>query len=515
MRSSDKEHWLKAIADELKAVRAMNCYDLLVSQSLLPKGANLIGFTWVFRIKIHEDGTVARFKARICVDGSRQIYGLDFEETFAPVANAATIRLVLAVAVHNDMTLRQFDIKLAFVSANIDRPVYMRSPTGSGEPLGSVWKLKRSLYGLRQAPRLFNAKLHATLCAFGWKQSKHDPCLYILRKGKHFSFLVAVVDDLLLATTNSSVCKTFYSNMSRVFDFKDMGAPCYMIGMHLRRSGPKLRISQQQYIRDIAHRHSSLLLNCHPATTPAVASFKMVKTGLYRSDPSPLVDSKLYRSLIGALMYAIITRPDISTTVSMCARFLAAPTQVHLDQAVRILAYLVNTIELSLTFTQTAAPTLRTYVDASWAADNDTRRSRFGYGVYYGRALVCWKSKLHSCICLSTAEAEYVGATEATKDTMWLRFLLADMGLALAKPTTLYEDNQACMKMATNKIVSARNKHLELKMHFVRERVDAGDICLQYISTTLQRADLLTKNLPRPSFERFRTLLLDPPEFVV
>ena len=298
MRSSDKEHWLKAIADELKAVRAMNCYDLLVSQSLLPKGANLIGFTWVFRIKIHEDGTVARFKARICVDGSRQIYGLDFEETFAPVANAATIRLVLAVAVHNDMTLRQFDIKLAFVSANIDRPVYMRSPTGSGEPLGSVWKLKRSLYGLRQAPRLFNAKLHATLCAFGWKQSKHDPCLYILRKGKHFSFLVAVVDDLLLATTNSSVCKTFYSNMSRVFDFKDMGAPCYMIGMHLRRSGPKLRISQQQYIRDIAHRHSSLLLNCHPATTPAVASFKMVKTGLYRSDPSPLVDSKLYRSLI-------------------------------------------------------------------------------------------------------------------------------------------------------------------------------------------------------------------------
>ena len=199
----------------------------------------------------------------------------------------------------------------------------------------------------------------------------------------------------------------------------------------------------------------------------------------------------------------------------MCARFLAAPTQVHLDQAVRILAYLVNTIELSLTFTQTAAPTLRTYVDASWAADNDTRRSRFGYGVYYGRALVCWKSKLHSCICLSTAEAEYVGATEATKDTMWLRFLLADMGLALAKPTTLYEDNQACMKMATNKIVSARNKHLELKMHFVRERVDAGDICLQYISTTLQRADLLTKNLPRPSFERFRTLLLDPPEFVV
>jgi hypothetical protein len=347
----------------------MNCYDLLRSQSQVPEGANVIGFTWVFRIKIHADGTVARFKARICVDGSRQIYGLDFGETFAPVASAATIRLLLSVAVHKDMILRQFDIKLAFVSAAIDRPVYMRSPVGSGEPSGSVWKLKRSLYGLRQAPRLFNAKLHATLCSFGWKQSKHDPCLYILRKGKHFSFLVAVVDDLLLATTNSSTCKTFYKNMSRVFDFKDMGAPVYMIGMHLLRSGPKLQISQQQYIRDIAHRHSSLLLNCTPVTTPAVASFKMVKTGLYRCDPSPSVDSKLYRSLIGALMYAVITRPDIATTVSMCARFLADPTQVHLDQAVRVLSYLVNTIDISLTFHRTKAPMLRTYVDASWAAE--------------------------------------------------------------------------------------------------------------------------------------------------
>ena len=248
---------------------------------------------------------------------------------------------------------------------------------------------------------------------------------------------------------------------------------------------------------------------------PAVPSVKLVKTGLHNAKPSPSVDSKLYRSLIGALMYAVVTRPDIATPVSICARFLASPTQVHLDQAVRVLAYLVYTIDLTLTFFATASPVLQTYVDASWAADNDTRRSRYGYGVYFGRALICWKSKLHSCICLSTAEAEYIGATEATKETMWLRFLLFDMGLPQLGPTTLHEDNAACLKMATNQIVSARNKHMELKMHYVRERVEAGDIQLKYISTSMQRADILTKNLPRPAFERFRSLLLTPPVFSI
>jgi hypothetical protein len=212
-------------------------------------------------------------------------------------------------------------------------------------------------------------------------------------------------------------------------------------------------------------------------------------------------------------MYAVITRPDIATPVSISARFLSSPTQAHLDQAVRILSYLVHTVDLSLTFFETSSPCLRTFVDASWAADHDTRRSRFGYGIYFGRALVSWKSKLHACVCLSTAEAEYIGATEATKETMWLRFLLADIGLKQLQPTTLFEDNAACLRMAANKLVSARNKHLELKMHYVRERVSAGDVRLEYISTHLQRADILTKNLPRPAFERFRELLLQPPVF--
>jgi hypothetical protein len=421
----------------------MQCYDL-ISQSQVPNGTNVIGYTWVFRIKIHSDGSVARYKARICVDGSRQVYGIDYNETFAPVTRAATIRLVLAVAVHLGLQLRQFDIRLAFVSADIDRPVYMKAPVGGGEPIGSVWKLKKSLYGLRQAPRLFNAKLNSVLVSLGWRQSKHDPCLYIYRKGEIFSLLVAVVDDLLLATSTLTHSDSFFAEMSKTFDFKSMGEPTYMIGMHLARSGSELRVSQQQYISEIAKRHASLLLKCSPVNTPALPSAKLVKTGLNKQAHSPPVDSKLYRAIVGALMYAVITRPDIATSVSISARFLSEPTQAHLDQAIRILSYLVHTADLALTFYATSSPSLRTFVDASWAADNDTRRSRYGYGVYYGRALVSWKSKLHACVCLSTAEAEYIGATEATKETMWLRFLLADVGLPQLEPTTLHEDPRAC-----------------------------------------------------------------------
>jgi hypothetical protein len=149
------------------------------------------------------------------------------------------------------------------------------------------------------------------------------------------------------------------------------------------------------------------------------------------------------------------------------------------------------------------------YVDASWAADRDTRRSRFGFAVFYGRALVSWRSKLHNCVSLSSAEAEYIGATEACKETMWLRHLLHELGYP--QPTTCFhEDNKACIKMASNLIVSGRNKHIELKMHFVRERVEAREIELVYVSTHSQRADLLTKNLARPAFEKFRDSLLCP-----
>jgi hypothetical protein len=508
MMSDDRKRWKRAMDDELKSVRSMDCY-ALIDQSQVPSGSHVIGYTWVYKLKKNSDGSVSRFKARICVDGSKQKYGLDYAETFSPVASAATIRMVLAVSAHKKLGLHQYDIKLAFVSAPLDRTIYMKSPAGSGEPAGSVWALRRSLYGLKQAPRLFNAKLHKALISLGWTQATHDPCLYTLRNGDTYSLLVFVVDDLLLATNNPKHAESFQLGMEQIFDFKSMGAPEYMIGMHIAQTKHSVTVGQQQYIRDMAVRYSHLIGK--PANTPMAASTSLVKTGLADQDPSPASDIGEYRSLIGSLMYAVLTRPDIATSVSVCARFMSAPTIAHLAEATRVLNYLVHTSERVLTYYRCVAPKLHGYADASWGGDRDTRRSRYGYAAFYGRALVSWRSKLHHCICLSTAEAEYVSATEATKELMWLRFLLVDMGLGPSGPTVLFEDNKACIQMAASAMVSARNKHLELKMHYVRERVRANDLKLLYVGTKDQRADMLTKNLPRPDFERMCDLLMCPP----
>jgi hypothetical protein len=297
--------------------------------------------------------------------------------------------------------------------------------------------------------------------------------------------------------------------MEKAFDFKAMGRPEYMIGLHLGHGKDTLSISQRQYIRDLTARYSKDLGSLQPARTPAPGNQRLISTGLAGSAPSSPANIALYRSLVGSLMYAVVSRPDIAAPVSMCARFLSAPTLAHLEAARQILRYLVSTVDLALVYTRTSSPTLVVYVDSSWAADSETRRSRYGFAVFFGRALISWRSKLHNCVSLSSAEAEFIGATEAAKEAVWLRHMLAELGQP-QPPTVFYEDNKACIHMARNRVVSGRNKHIQLKMWYLRERVENKEISLTHVSTHAQRADMLTKNLARPLFERFRSALLAP-----
>ena len=195
-------------------------------------------------------------------------------------------------------------------------------------------------------------------------------------------------------------------------------------------------------------------------------------------------------------------------------RYFAKPTKAHLKYAVRILSYLKHTADQSLTYYATEKPSLSAYVDASWGDDAETRRSRYGYAVYYGRALVSWRSKLHGCISLSSAQAEFTAATEVAKEVMWLRHLLSSTYRAERTSTPIHEDNRAVIKMAANRIISGRNKHMDIKMFYVQERVQAKDVHLTSISTKDQRADLFTKNLPFPVFSKFRSMLLQPSTYM-
>ena len=507
MRCADSDKWKEAIRQELQSIKNMGCYKV-IDEKDLPKGANVIGYQWVFKIKKNGDGTVSRYKARICVNGSKQKYGIDYLEVFSPVANQVTIRLILAIAVHHDLEILQFDIKLAFVSSKIDRPVYMKIPSGAKQEPGKIWQLLMSLYGLKQAPRLFNAHLNTVLTTMGFTRSKYDPCLYIFKKSKTYTLLVIVVDDILLATNDVQHAKHFEREMKKVFDLKSMGTPKYMIGMNLSRSKNKLHISQKEYIRDLAHRFE--VTNDKPTRLPASSAVRLVATGISGQSESPPINEKSYRSLVGALMYAILTRPDVATSVSMSARFLQAPRQAHMKFALKILSYLHTTKDLSLVFTKTKQPKLICYADSSFADDAETCRSRYGFLIFYGNALISWKSKLGAGVKLSTAEAEYVCAMHASKEIMWLKNVLRELHLENKEAVIIHEDNQACIKMAENPIVNGRNKHMCTKMHYIRERVQEKDVKLVYIPTKQQMADILTKNLPSHLFVNLRDNLLDP-----
>ena len=209
-------------------------------------------------------------------------------------------------------------------------------------------------------------------------------------------------------------------------------------------------------------------------------------------------------------MYSVVTRPDVAACVSMASRYLNEPKQAHVIFATRVLQYLYATREMKLVYTKTQNPELKVFADSSWSDDPDTRRSRYGYLIFYGDALISWKSKLHSCVALSTAEAEYVAATESCKELLWLKYLFEELEHEFSSPISLYEDNEACIKMSKNHMVSARNKHLETKMHYIREKVEDGTIMLQHIGTKNQLADLLTKTLPHTTYTHLRDQIMDP-----
>ena len=208
-------------------------------------------------------------------------------------------------------------------------------------------------------------------------------------------------------------------------------------------------------------------------------------------------------------MYTVVTRPDVATAVSMAARFLHNPTQAHMKFARKILRYLYDTRDMKLTYKKSENPDLIVYADSSHGDDTETRRSRYGYLIFFGDALVCWKSKLGSGVKLSTAEAEYVCATQACKEIMWIKHLLTELEKCQKYPVVINEDNQACICMSKNPVVSGRNKHMEIKMHYVRECVRKNEVALRYIGTRDQLADILTKNLASPLFLPLREKILN------
>ncbi|KAK0581318.1 hypothetical protein LWI29_012417 [Acer saccharum] len=355
--------WIEAMQEEIKALHDNNTW-ALVSR---PSNVNVVGSKWVFRIKYKENGSVDRFKARLVAQGFTQVSGVDYDETFSPVVKATTICLVIALSLSHNWSMRQLDVKNAFLHGHLKETVYMEQPLGFVDQSipDHVCLLKKSLYGLKQAPRAWFDRLSQFLLHLGFTCSKADPSLFVYRSSTITVLLLIYVDDILVIGNNDGFISKLIDQLSTEFAIKDLGALRYFLGIEIKPFPGGIFLSQQKYIHDLLQR--TQMLQSTQIATPMV-----LKDSFTKSDNEP-VDPFIFRSIVGALQYLTFTRPDIAHAVNRVCQFFSNPTQAHLKAAKRILRYLKGTQSFGLRYLSNSSTSLYGFSDADWAGCPTTR----------------------------------------------------------------------------------------------------------------------------------------------
>ncbi|KAL9447401.1 hypothetical protein AB3S75_014963 [Citrus x aurantiifolia] len=483
--------WREAMAKEIDALEQNETWTL----ADLPLGKKAIGCKWVYRIKYHSDGSIERCKARLVILGNNQIEGVDYNETFAPVAKMVSVRTLLVVAVARDWELHQMDVHNAFLHGDLAEEVYMQLPPGfSTTSSGKVCRLRKSLYGLRQAPRNWFAKLAGALKSFGFDQSYADYSLFTFVRHDISIHVLVYVDDLIIAGNNTTAISAFKAYLSRCFHMKDLGALKYFLGIEISRGPTGMFLSQRKYTLDILAETG--LLGAKPARSPIDQNHRLaLDDGPMYSDPVR------YRRLIGRLIYLTITRPELCYSVHVLAQFMQCPREIHWEAAARVLRYLKGHPGQGIFLRRNSALQLIAYCDSDWGACPLTRRSLTGYFIFLGGFPISWKTKKQHSVSRSSAEAEYRSMAFTCCELTWLKALLKSLGVSHSLPMHLYCDSQAALHIVANPVFHERTKHIEIDCHYVRDQIHAGNIAASHVRTSEQLADIFTKALGRHQFE--------------
>ena len=412
----------------------------------------------------------------------------------------------MALVAHYDLELHQMDVKTAFLNGDLEEDVYMDQPVGFIEEGKEhmVCKLKKSIYGLKQASRQWYLKFNDTIVSFGFKENIVDRCIYLKVSGSKFIFLILYVDDILLATNDLGLLSETKKFLSNNFEMKDMGEAYYVIGIEIfrDRSQGLLGLSQKAYINKVLERFRMDKCSTSPVPIQKGDKFSLMqcpKNDLERKQ----MENIPYASIVGSLMYAqTCTRPDISFAVGMLGRYQSNPGLDHWKAAKKVLRYLQGTKDHMLTYKRSDHLEVIGYTDSDFAGCVDTRKSTFGYVYLLAGGAISWKSAKQSVIAASTMEAEFVACFEATVQANWLRNFISGLGIvdSIAKPLKIYCDNSATVFFSKNDKYSKGAKHMELKYFAVKEEVQKHRVSIEHISTDLMIADPLTKGLPPKTF---------------
>ncbi|KZV47100.1 retrovirus-related Pol polyprotein from transposon TNT 1-94, partial [Dorcoceras hygrometricum] len=491
--------WRNAMDAEIAAIEKNNTWTL----TELPQGQKTIGVKWIYKTKMKENGEVDKFKARLVAKGYKQEYGVDYKEVFAPVARHDTIRLVIALAAQYSWPIFQLDVKSAFLHGDLEEQVYIDQPPGYIK-IGNehkVYKLKKALYGLKQAPRAWYSRIETYFLKTGFKKCPYEHTLFTKFEDDGKMLIVCLyVDDLSFTGNDVSMFEDFKESMMVEFDMSDLGKMHYFLGIEVVQSTGGIFISQKKYIQELLCRFH--MEKCNAANTPVELGLKLT-----RYCEGKKIDSTVFKQIVGSLMYLTATRPDIMYSVSLISRYMENPTEVHLLAAKRILRYLQGTQKLSLYYKKGEKADLIAFCDSDYAGDQDDRKSTSGYVFLLGSAAVSWSSKKQSIVTLSTTEAEFVAATSCACQAIWLKKILTDLKFKTHGPTVIYCDNNSAIKLSKNPVLHGRSKHIDVKYHFLRDLTRNGTLDLIYCRSEDQVADMFTKSLKLPAFQKLRDCL--------
>lgn len=493
IQSTEAEEWKNAMREEIDALHRNGTWDLVNK----PSDKNIIDNKWVFKIKHKSDGNVERYKARLVARGFSQTKGVDYNEVFSPVAKFPSLRFILSWAAKESFIIRQFDVKTAFLHGDLKEEIYMVQPEGYDDGTEKVCKLKKSIYGLKQASRCWNEKFVECLRSMSFKQSTADKCIFA-NEDRTMMICLYVDDGLVIGKKEDDVQK-FLEQLRTIFEIKFHQADMFL-GIEIKQEADgSILLRSSNYIQKILLKFN--MLECKVVSTPISNQVD------HSSSDSADVEFP-YKEAVGSLLYlSITTRPDISYAVGIVSRYTDKPLKGHVEMVKRIFRYLKGTTNYGLKYGKLDEEVLRVYSDADYAGDMLTRRSTSGYLISLGSSCICWGSERQRLVALSTTESEYIAATIAVKEMLWIQQLIMDItGKNIY--TMVCMDNQSAIRLIKNPEFHKRTKHIDVRYHFIREKYEDQLFDLEFVSTDEQVADIFTKGLLRGRFELLRSLIM-------
>ena len=502
-QSTESGEWRKAMEDEMESLIENDVF----TSTALPPGKKLVGSRWVFSRKIDADENMIH-KARFVAKGFAQVEGTDYTDTFAPTAKMDTIRMVVQIAAHDNMLIHQLDVKTAYLNAPIDCEIYLKPPEGFGatddENNLLVWRLNKSLYGLKQSGRNWNFVLSDFFRSLNFQQSNVDACLFMKTQESGAVYIVIWVDDLVIAASNELDLSNIKQTLKRRFRMKDMGSLSWFLGIEFRVTEEGIHMSQSRYIKAILQKYG--MEECNPRTTPCESRLDKYGSSVNNSAE----DVRTYRGIVGSLIYAMTcSRPDLAFVVTKLSQSLEKPSSADWVTVKHVLRYLKGSANQSLFYSKSENPLrLSGFSDSDWASASD-RRSTTGYcfSLSDASALISWKSKKQETVALSTCEAEYMALTAATQEAMFLSMLTKDFGLDTSHPIRISGDNQGSIHLVKNPVVNKRSKHIDIKFHFIREKYINNIIDIVHVESGKNIADVMTKPATATKLREFKRSL--------